>query len=176
MKNSIVIHASQKIFESTDKDFPRSEPYPGVSVRLYHHIGLDRPMVDIYYECPNVTSPGKGSTEEYNPDTLDTIVRDKLIHISERCRIQAEELLQHSERLMQIACQDQVLDTVNVNDLNVSTMSKPQYTAKPRLDPTERVTTEHQTAPTQRFTSTPVPTNSKPRTKAPKQEIDWSEE
>lgn len=175
MKNSIIIHASQKIFESSDKDFPRSEPHPGISVRLFHHIGNDRPMVEIYYECPNVISPGLGSTEEYDPDTLDTLIRDKLIHISERCREQAEELLQHSERLMQIACQDQVLETPDLTQLNTS---KPQYPAKPKERAETSITPTTSTTPATLTPRVPTlaPTALKPRTKAPKPEIDWSEE
>lgn len=162
MKNSIIIHTSQKKFESSDPDFPRSEPHPGVSVRLFHHIGNDRPMVEVYYEAPNVTSPGRGSTEEYDPNTLDTNVREKLIHISERCRIQAEELLVHSERLMQIACQDSVLDTPDLSQLT----SKPQYPKE--IQPSQ--------SPSTPKTHTSLPIDSKPRTRAPKPEIDWSEE
>ena len=170
MKNSIIIHASQKKFESANKDFPRSEPFLGVSARVFHHIGNDRPMVEIYYESPNIISPGLGSTEEYDPDALDTLVRERLIYISERCKLQAEELLQHSERLMQVACQDQVIDAIDVSDLNTS---KPQYPVQPKT-PTEVSRQTSTSTPTLTHTHTPThtPTNPKPRTKSSKQEID----
>jgi hypothetical protein len=115
MRSSIkgqVIHSSLKEMTSVKSDFPNSNPTPGVLARAVFHRANDRTMVEIYHESPVIVSPGKGEFVEADIDIVDSRVRELLIEISERCRLQGEELLAYSERLMNIVSEDKIIDDI----------------------------------------------------------------
>lgn len=117
MKRSVgkgqIIHTSLKDMVTVESDFPNSEPTPGVLARAMYHHGSQKVVVEIYHESPLIISPGKGEFIDADPETVDNAVRTLIINIAERCRTQGEELLQHADRLLEIASQDVIVDEIN---------------------------------------------------------------
>lgn len=117
MKRSVgkgqIIHTSLKDMTTVISDFPNSEPTPGVLARAVYHHGSQKVVVEIYHESPLIISPGKGTFIDADPSTVDEEVRKLIFSIAERCQTQGEELIQHAQRLLEIASKENLIDAID---------------------------------------------------------------
>lgn len=121
-----IIHTSLKEMNTVQSDFPNSEPTPGVLARAVYHHGTQKVVVEIYHESPLIISPGKGEFIDADPDTVDNEVRKLILSIAERCQSQGEDLINHAQRLLDIASKEVIIDEIDQE----SVRSKAGYTGQ----------------------------------------------
>lgn len=138
------IFSSLSQFINSSDLFPTHDRRIGLIVTCGYHPEHDRVMVLIEEELPSFISTSCG--EYIDPDQCEEETRNSCQKIAESCRRQAQELLQHAERLEKLATKNSPIIDVSKIDKDKDhevifvEISKPKKTAlvSPAYSPTPR--------------------------------------
>lgn len=136
-----VLFTSLSQFINSSSLFPTHDRRIGLTVSCGYHPEHRRVMVQVEEEQPSFISTSTG--EYVEPDKVESTLRQKCSQLAATCRLQAQELLQHAERLEKLAKQNlPIIDTSKLDkDSDHRIVSSQEKTEKYRqaYSPVERV-------------------------------------